>query len=760
MTDSFQGGSFEPERSEDYVAPLINSYKEINEGMNNYWSQELSNYKYAAQDAGKDMAQLASMSKTLGGIFEQREEQKREEDIAKGYEWYYENGFSDDEVAAYREAKAGIVEDGVAIDEAAANSRANGGDIWTGEEFRKMSPAMKQGAVTAYARSRLAEYNPKGDPRLKGATTYQEYKAAEALYNREFFRKFKGINPVLLQEEGIYEKQRDLQQDAYNGWTTGRETEIDTQRKQIAQSNFVKCVNSKGGGSCFLDYVNERGPFVQNGPARREAIEISKNLADQGLITDNMIREMQAKNDKNKFTSFADGKEYYYGDYFAADIAEIEEKKAEFENQKYRRDKTGQEITHRNQTDELLAELTPEDGFTFEEGFTKEQIERFRNLKINQLSSGSYDTRIDSVLKDMNLQTNSLRAQKQEAMDLAEKGLLTTSRLNQFGILVASDGNLINIAKTTDGGNGQGKDHIKLLGTKISATISVNATFGQLQVATWAKTEYLKKVEAYSKAGVPDPRGLAYQDVLNTLDKAEKDNEQGIPNPYFNNNSWGLTSTVYGEDFEKLKTASLESFNDRRDLIKTVPNAVSTAPLYTPQYLETFNDTFGSSSGTIPQSATSIAEMHNAMYPNDQIDAFEVIQRQRERVNLERLTEPAFLKEYRDLDSAEIKKYELYKTPNTNTRLNATSGKDNTQLIPYEQGENFKLFAENNGTTFPEFAAAMEILPKLDIDLNFGGDPFAQLDDYEFLEYNKALYKYSGGLNKEALANTIRKDFN
>ena len=43
MTDSFQGGSFEAERSEDYVAPLINSYKEINEGMNNYWSQELSN---------------------------------------------------------------------------------------------------------------------------------------------------------------------------------------------------------------------------------------------------------------------------------------------------------------------------------------------------------------------------------------------------------------------------------------------------------------------------------------------------------------------------------------------------------------------------------------------------------------------------------------------------------------------------------------------------------------------------------------------
>lgn len=756
MTDSFQGGSFEAERSEDYVAPLINSYKEINEGMNNYWSQELSNYKNAATDAGKDMMLLANMSGTLGDFFKQKEEEKREEDIAKGYEWYYENGFSDEEVNAYREAKAGIVEDGVAIDEAAASWRANGGDIWTSEEFRKMNPAMKQGAVTAYARSRLAEYNPKGDPRLKGATTYQEYKAAEAVYNREFFRKFKGINPVLLQEEGIYEKQRDTQQDAYNAWTTGREEEIDTQRKQIAQSNFVKCVNSKGGGSCFIQYVNERGPFVQNGPARREAIEIAKNLADSGLMTDNMIKEMKAKNDKNKFTSFADGKEYYYSDYFAADIVEIEQKKADFENEKYRREKTGLEITHRNQTDGLLKELTPEDGFTFEEGFTQDEITRFKNLKANQLASGNYDGRIDTILSEMSLDKNQLKASKEEALELAKKGLLTKDKLATFPVLVASDGNLQNIANTIDAGNGQGKDNISLLETFINTELSVKGTFGEKQVARWAKSEYAKKVEAYT-GKVDDPHGLAYQDVLNTLNDAVKTNAEGKPHPLRKNNKWQM-ATNFGEDFTKVKTAQLEDFTDIRNTMKTVPNAVNKSPMFSPEYLETFNDTFGSSAGTIPQKAHTIAEMHNAMYPEDQIDAFEVIQRQRELVNLERLTEPAFLKDYRDLDPAEVKKYELYKTPNSSVRINATSGKENINIIPYEQGGLFKEIAEANGTTFSEYAAAMEILPKLDID--FGVEnPFAQLDDYELLEYNKAVFKYSGGTNKEALANTVRKDF-
>ena len=758
MTDSFQGGSFEPERSEDYVAPLINSYKEINEGMNNYWSQELSNYKNAAQDAGKDMMLLANMSGTLGDIFKQREDQKREEDIAKGYEWYYENGFSDEELNAYRDAKAGILEDGIAIDEAAALWRVNGGDIWTSEEFRKMNPAMKQGAVTAYARSRLAEYNPKGDPRLKGATTYEEYKAAEAVYNREFFRKFKGINPVLLQEEGIYEKQRDIQQDAYNAWTTGREEEIETQRKQIAQSNFVKCVNSKGGGSCFIQYVNERGPFVQNGPARREAIEIAKNLADSGLLTDNMIKEMKAKNDKNKFTSFADGKEYYYSDYFASDIAEIEQKKADYENENYRREKTGLEITHRNQTDSLLKELMPEDGFTFEEGFTQDDLNKFKNLKANQLANGNYDGRIDTIISEMSLDKNQLKAAKQEALELAKKGLLTKDKLNTFPVLVASDGNLQNIAATIDAGNGQGKEHKTLLETFISSELSIGkGTFGQKQVARWAKSEYVKKVEAYT-GKVDNPHELAYQDVLNTLNSAVEANNAG--KSHFLREAPGKwrIETNFGDDFVKVKTENLEDFQEYREQIKTIPNAVSTTPMFKPQFLESFNETFGSSAGTIPQKAHTIAEIHNAMYPNDRIDAFEVIQRQRELVNLERLTEPAFLKDYRDLDPAEIKKYELYKTPNTNVRVNATSGKENVNLIPFDQGGLFKEYAEANGTSFAEFAAAMEILPKLDLD--FGVEnPFEQLDDYEFLEYNKALFKYSGGTNKEALANTIRTDF-
>ena len=113
----------------------------------------------------------------------------------------------------------------------------------------------------------------------------------------------------------------------------------------------------------------------------------------------------------------------------------------------------------------------------------------------------------------------------------------------------------------------------------------------------------------------------------------------------------------------------------------------------------------------------------------------------------------------RNMSAEEVKKYELYKTPNSSIRVNGTSGKDNVNLVPFGKGDLFKEFAEKYDTTFPEFAAAMEIFPKVDLD--FGVDnPFDKLDEYEFLEFNKDVYKYSGGTNEDALNITVITDLN
>ena len=63
---------FNPTTSRDYVPELITGYKQINEGMNNYWTQEIDNFNYAASFAGSDLIALAGMSEEVSGILKKK----------------------------------------------------------------------------------------------------------------------------------------------------------------------------------------------------------------------------------------------------------------------------------------------------------------------------------------------------------------------------------------------------------------------------------------------------------------------------------------------------------------------------------------------------------------------------------------------------------------------------------------------------------------------------------------------------------------
>ena len=100
-------------------------------------------------------------------------------------------------------------------------------------------------------------------------------------------------------------------------------------------------------------------------------------------------------------------------------------------------------------------------------------------------------------------------------------------------------------------------------------------------------------------------------------------------------------------------------------------------------------------------------------FPEGQLfTGYDVMQRQKKIANIETLDDPSSVKAYKEL-SVDAQKLCRQNSSNCTTRALATSGKENTDFIPFEQGEDMKLFAEENGTTFSEFAASLEILPKL-----------------------------------------------
>ena len=119
--------SFDPVSSRDYVPELVTGYKDINFGMDNYWSQEIDNFNYAASFAGDTYKALGEMSETVSGILKEREDKKKQEDFAKGYMWLYENGISNEAMAAYDQATEGLYEEGRVINDMRSEWEKKGG---------------------------------------------------------------------------------------------------------------------------------------------------------------------------------------------------------------------------------------------------------------------------------------------------------------------------------------------------------------------------------------------------------------------------------------------------------------------------------------------------------------------------------------------------------------------------------------------------------------------------------------------------------
>ena len=126
MTDSY--GTFDPVKTEDYAAPLLESYKDINAGMDNYWGQELQNYKYKAQDAGiKDIEALSALSSAIGAKRDERALKKREESITKGLLWLKENPLDVLTTEKFEAEIARLKAEGKSIDEFVANYESQEG---------------------------------------------------------------------------------------------------------------------------------------------------------------------------------------------------------------------------------------------------------------------------------------------------------------------------------------------------------------------------------------------------------------------------------------------------------------------------------------------------------------------------------------------------------------------------------------------------------------------------------------------------------
>ena len=775
MTDSFKGGSFDPIESEDYVAPLTQSYKEINDGMNNYWDQETSNFNYKASFAGKNLEALANMSSTLSATMAKREEKRKKENISKGMLWLKENPLDLIHQERFEAEIERLKAEGKEIDEFVGNyEKKEGSDIWTSQSFRDLNGAQKYGAVVSWVEGKVQEYDPTNNPEMKNASNYQEYKAAENKASIELYDELGDLNSALVYKH-VIGPQKEKEDAAYSAWNTKREAEIKAERIKIATNKLESCM-ANGQLGCHVDFMNERAAFVGQGNANKEYFSALSNLAGRGKLTSNQITDIELKSRKNRIKSKVDGKEYWFNDFFSSEFDGVKEKVIEFEGkmltQKTKQKNSAALIKYNEEVKRIQG-----DNFDVTKGYSQDQLSELRAVQMEFITTGvtgeplrlitnaiSYGSADKLQIADM----------KSKALKEAKAGILTTDRLNNEYPLVSADTELKNHAARNDAPVKLQKENHKAIGLLISTepTLEEGASAGEIKVIGHFKRKYDALVKQYDSLGMDNPENAAYLQIKGEIEKAVALEEDKITG----NETFKTVDGEWQYFPEKLSDANsleaidlrlaLKMHNIEKLVDKNGINVLDTQQLFPNESIKEW-ETGDRIPGFAHTIAKGFAERGITNEDGSVVTGYDVMKRQSKISNLQKANkgldkeDPSFVSAFKNLNPVDQKNCVLNKSGTVTCRALATSGKDNLDFVPFGQGELFSVKAKEKGMLFSEYSAALEILPKLGISLDAfedGEDIFSSMDDYELLEYNSSVWKWSGGTNKDALSKTIRLD--
>ena len=752
MTDSFQGGKFDPIESEDYVGALQTQYKQINEGMNNYWNQEVSSYNQAAKVAGKNMEALADISATIGGVLAKREAEKKEVDFAKGHLWFHENGFDDGEMAAFEAAEGTLDEEGQEINKIRFEAEQNGASIWESLEFKKLNKAEQKGAVVAFVESRAQQYDPANADALKEATSYEEYKAAEARMKLDFYKGLGDINPALVYK---YANKTILNkgQTAFNKWNTKREKEIKEQEIVDANKGLETCIISGVDNvNCLMNYSKTHGHLHGGlGAGRRAGIAHAATLVEAGVLKEEHVDKMLDQT----FTRKDTGKTDTFRNAYPAEANLIEDALIQRSDKEYKLKQAKYRLDAVADTDDFLSGLDPNQ--ITDMGYKKETIAQLKQKKIEQQLKygGNYDPRIDSAIAGLDLDKNTIAKYKDKAMDMFKEGTLNSETLKTLPLEVQLDDDIQKRAKMGDTViegtkiyNGNIEGFIKAdAGLSGQAYDGSNASrLSEHFQAKW-RARVIELMERDPEGKLGDPREIAYkeledefrQDALRPPEKRlYKDMETG-------RYTWpGEISTEDAK--EALGSAAKRGELDVEYVNKLGLSALdSPALFFSKQELIDMQNKFATDQkATWSPRVKAIAKLY------DGLNEIDIVNKQRIALDMEPLESDAW-SAYQSLPSDSQFLINHSGTSLSISRAWGTAGKEVPEI--HKEGKNLLEVAQNFSLDFPSMAAGYEMAEYLD------GELFDVENPLHVTEYARAKWKYSGGTDLAALEALKRPKF-
>jgi len=288
-----------------------------------------SNNATKIAEAGKFWGQLEEFAPSVNKFLAHKHKDWAQTQDAKGREFYHQNGVSKEDKEAYINQLKEIGHSQIDANKMADKWELDGGDIWTSEKFRSLSPHRQVAAVRAHMAKVAGTYDSANDPAVLGAASPTERVAATTRYRQNFWKQFEGFDEKMTHLE-VSPKIEAIEAASNKAWNATRTKEIKEQRLEDAYDLLKTDLEGENPAEAVLFFAESNAGIFGGsiGQARRAAIDQIVSLTESGLIKRDVIKKLKEQEFEAK-----DGSIQKFGDYYASDFRKVKIARYNFLNQ-------------------------------------------------------------------------------------------------------------------------------------------------------------------------------------------------------------------------------------------------------------------------------------------------------------------------------------------------------------------------------------------------------------------------------------------
>ena len=738
----FRGGSFDPQESGDPTRVLQQSFTQQNRGAQRVAQAIERNNAANIRGAGKLWGDLAKFSPNVNTFLESKHEGWKKSQLGKAHEFYYQNGMPADQREAYLALRKGADDSAYDAKLMADKWEADGGDIWTSERFRKLSPQAQAHVVEFFLQDKMMSYNPDLIPAIAMATDPTERNAALTAYRGKFFEQFAGFSEDMVYDQ-THQKMREIEKLSYSKWNTTRTDEIKAERLERstkALANGLKGDNPHEAILYFSKFME--GDYGSLRASRKAAMDIAKQLAENGLLDDDQINKLE----KGTFIAH-DGTKKVFGTYYEDEFVKL--RKAYFSHiAEMERIRQGKETIEANRSDRDSF-----DGFIkSQEPIKKEDVET-KLLELKKRFPGRKFPRLETLNANFTVEAEEIRKYTKLADKLARMGALTNERLHEMPYEVIRK--FQDVATRQTASNDTHALNLKSLEDKAKSRVqgladgsrdpSVRRLISEMQV------NYSQLAEANAIAGIENPEQAAYEQVIKWFEDKVADTKSGFHTATgYDLNQTGSLGQVGADVRDKIThfEHEINIYGDGAlDVGKSWKYGTDATPFFHKRELLKMTPKRGQLLDIHPR-VTWLAKRMG-------VSEITVLNRQRKALGLPELDKTPSIESSEKLNPKNQSALNQAQTGAQYSRAwgsyFADTGEDFVSaIVPDGLGEELKKVSEELGLSPATIAAGM------DIDI---WDPSASKNDIpdDAKEmYWQSVYKYSGGSDATALQQLMR----